>query len=84
MLKNKNNSAPTKRMQAIADVLDQDSYNWMASNHPDLLMAIETELEQGHQPADIRRYVTIHTQRIELALRCEQAARYARILLTER
>jgi hypothetical protein len=36
--------------------------------------AIETEVARGAAPSDIRRYVVQRTQRIELALRCEQAA----------
>jgi hypothetical protein len=47
---------------------------WVSDNHPRLAEAIEVEVDRGAVPADIRRYVMDKTQRLELALRCEQGA----------
>lgn len=60
----------------IGQALDQISHQWLGDTHPRLAEAIEFEVRAGVTPAEIRRYVMRQTQRAELALRCEQAARW--------
>jgi len=61
-------------LTAIGSALNAISWEWLNDNHPELAMAIEVEVDRGATPYAIRRYVVQRTQRIELALRCEQAA----------
>lgn len=63
-------------LQAIGDALDEISWEWLSDNYPRLAEAIKTEAERGATPDQVRRYVMQQTQRLELALRCEQAARW--------
>lgn len=60
----------------IGRALDEISWQWINDNHPLLAEAIEDEVSHGATPRQIRRYVVRQTQRYELALRCEQAARF--------
>jgi len=66
----------TKRFSRITQALDADSYQWLADNHPDLSEAIEVEVGHGAAPEAIRRHVVDVTDRVELARRCQQAARH--------
>ncbi len=61
---------------SIDEELDQISYEWLIQNHPALLHAMTKDINAGRQPADLRRRVLERTGRYELALRCEQAARW--------
>lgn len=63
-------------LTTIGSALDEISWEWLNDNHPQLAEAIETEVARGATPDVIRRYVMIRTQRLELALRCEQAAQH--------
>lgn len=63
-------------MPRLGAVLDKESYSWMAANHPEVLDAIEAEVAAGRSPQDVRLFVLRQTGRIEIALRCEQSARY--------
>lgn len=63
-------------MPRLGAELDKESYLWLASNHPNILDAIEAEVSAGRTPQDIRLFVIRQTGRPEIALRCEQAARY--------
>lgn len=63
-------------MNELARALDASSYEWLVSNHPAIAEALEKEVRNGAEPGQIRRAVLSHTQRLELALRCEQAARW--------
>ena len=65
-----------ERLMAIGSALDFISWEWLNDNHPELAEALELEVARGASPAAIRRYVMSRTQRLELALRCEQAANY--------
>jgi hypothetical protein len=60
----------------LSKALDGISYEWLMAQHPGLVAAIEAELGRGVTPARIKQRVLLHTQRLELALRCEQAARH--------
>ena len=65
-----------KDLARIGAALDEISFAWLSDNRPTLAEAIEIEVERGATPVQIRRFVMSKTQRIELALRCEQAARH--------
>lgn len=58
--------------------IDFDAYEWMTSQAPHYLLAIEKELKLGRTPAEIRYIVSsrVGPDRIGLAMRCEQAARH--------
>ena len=63
---------------ALTTALDRMSYEYLATNAPDLVVAIDQELHAGSAPESIRFIVQRHVgpDREGLALRCEQAARY--------
>lgn len=63
-------------MPRLGAELDKESYLWLAANHPNILEAIEAEVGTGRTPQDVRLFVTRQTGRLEIAMRCEQAARY--------
>lgn len=63
-------------MPRLGAELDKESYLWLAAQHPNILDAIEAEVSAGRAPQDVRLFVLRQTGRIEIALRCEQAARY--------
>ncbi|MBP8293899.1 MAG: hypothetical protein KAX65_14070 [Caldilineaceae bacterium] len=62
----------------LTAALDRMSYEYLSTNAPDLVVAIDRELRTGAQPEAIRFIVQRHVgpDREGLALRCEQAARY--------
>lgn len=62
-------------MQALERALDQESLTWLLTQHPNIAEAIENAVCNGATPEDIKRAVIRHTQRDDLARRCEQAAR---------
>ena len=63
---------------ALGAALDRMSYEYLATNAPDLLVAIDLELRNGTAPESVRFIVQRHVgpDREGLALRCEQAARH--------
>lgn len=63
-------------LTAIGKALDEISWWWLSDNFPRLAEAVQYEVERGAEPGQVRRYVMLQTQRNELALRCEQAARW--------
>jgi hypothetical protein len=63
-------------MPRLGAELDKESYIWLAPNHPNILEAIEAEVSAGHTAQQVRLFVIRQTGRPEIALRCEQAARY--------
>jgi len=65
-----------KDFATIGKALNEISWQWLNDNRPALAEAIEVEVGRDAEPQQIRRYVMAQTQRIELALRCEQAARW--------
>ena len=64
--------------KALTSALDRMSYEYLATNAPDLVVAIDQELRAGAEPETVRFIVQRHVgpDREGLALRCEQAARY--------
>ena len=63
-------------LPVIGRALDEISWDWISDNHPYLAEAIQAETQHGANPNQIRRFVMQQTQRTELALRCQQAARW--------
>lgn len=68
--------AKSFEMTRLGAVLDQESYEWLAANHPGILEAIEAEVAAGSTSDQIRLFVVRQTGRIEIAQRCEMAARH--------
>ncbi len=63
-------------LEGLAAALDRVSWQWLQDSHPLLAEALELTVGEGTTPAEVRRFVMAHTGRYELALRCEQAARW--------
>lgn len=61
---------------AIDNELDLLSYEWLLMHSSNLLKAVERDVAAGKDPAAIRQRVIERTGRLELAQRCEQAARH--------
>lgn len=74
----------TASMQPIGAVLDSMSWDWLQDNTPELAAAIREVVEGGARASDVRSYVMRQTERRELALRCEQAARHLLATLREK
>jgi hypothetical protein len=72
--------AQVTTMERLGRALDRESYEWLASQHPDILEAVETEVAAGRTPESIRLFVIRKTGRDELAARCEQAAYHCRAM----
>jgi type II secretory pathway component PulF len=68
----------TKTRSPILDALDIESYQYLSIAAPDLLAAIEAEVENGKSADQIQRLVAaeIGPEREALARRCRQAASY--------
>lgn len=68
----------TRGGDALTNALDRMSYEYLSTNAPDLILAIDQELRGGMEPEGVRFIVQRHVgpERDGLALRCEQAARY--------
>lgn len=58
--------------------LDEESYDWMELNFPNILDAIEHAVKAGADATAVRRQVLHQTQRPLMASRCEQVARHLR------
>lgn len=70
-----------KEMERLGKVLDAESYEWLASMHSEILEAVEAEVSAGSTPDQIRYFVLLRTGRPELAIRCQAAARHARVVV---
>lgn len=66
----------SQSFKPLTEALDKNSYEWLAGHDPDILSGIEAAIDSGVKPVDIKRHVLMQTNRLELAMRCEQAARY--------
>ena len=65
------------KLSQLGKALDQESYQYLIDNYPsELSESLEDAVEEGATPLDIRRFVMQNYERRELALRCEQAARW--------
>ena len=65
-----------KDLSVIGKALDEISWLWLADNFPGLADAIQDAVQDGVDSDQVRRYVMARVHRPEIALRCEQAARY--------
>ena len=70
-----------RKMPAIDEAINQESWLWMSDNLPELAEAIRAEVKSGANGPDIRRHVMQHTQRPRLAVRCEQAAEFVAVMI---
>lgn len=61
--------------EEIGAALDGMSLSWLNDTYPGLATALEKAMDAGARPEEVRRLVMARTQRMELAMRCEQAAR---------
>jgi hypothetical protein len=66
----------------LTEALDAMSYQWLSAQAPELVLAIDEELNSGRSPYQIRLVAQQHVgpDRDGLALRCEQAARHMQVL----
>ena len=55
--------------------LDAESWDWLSETMPSVARGVSVAVAAKQTPADIRRFVAGQTGRVELSLRCEQAAR---------
>lgn len=65
-----------RKMEGLGKALDEISWDWLEELYPGLAGALEAEMKRGAGPAEVKRFVLARTYRVELALRCEQAARH--------
>jgi len=72
--------AQALNMARLGAVLDKESYEWLASYSPGVLEAVEAEVLAGRSPEEIRMFVIRRTGRVEIAQRCEQAARHVKVM----
>ena len=54
--------------------LNEESWHWLQEANINLARALKAEVDRGATADDIRRFVTRHTGRVQLAARMEQAA----------
>ena len=64
------------KLSDLAQVLDAESYKWLAGNHPEIADALKKEVTGGITPDEIKSFVLRYTERYEFAVRCEAAARH--------
>ena len=74
----KDKKTDPKLGEFLSAALDYESYSYLLKHAPDLVDAIEKELEAGQTPDAIRWFISaqVGPERQALALRAEQAARY--------
>lgn len=65
-----------KDLPAIGAAINEESWEWLRDQIPQLAEGVSTEVGRGATPEQVRVYVLDRTERRELALRCEQAARH--------
>lgn len=60
----------------LAQAFDKGSWNMLSESDPELAAGIEDAVKNGETPEDVRRWAMAYTQRLPIALRCQQAAAY--------
>ncbi|MBP8294440.1 MAG: hypothetical protein KAX65_16800 [Caldilineaceae bacterium] len=72
-------------LSPLLAAIDYDAYEWLSTNAPHYLAAIEKEIQGGRSPEAIRQIVSsrVGPERQGLALRCEQAARHIKSIAIE-
>lgn len=70
--------ASTRPGAALRAAFDRESYEYLAENAPDIVVALAADLNNGMSTTDVRFLVQSYLgqDRKALAMRCEQAARY--------
>ena len=63
-------------LQSLGQILDYESYTWLAMNHPRITNALETAVLSGASVEDIKRQAWNHTQRPEIVVRMVNATRW--------
>lgn len=68
----------TKPGTILGAAFDKMSYEYLSTNAPDLVIAIEQELQSGLNPETVRFLAQTYVgpDRDNIARRCEQAARH--------
>lgn len=68
----------THTRAALRAAFDRESYEYLAENAPEIVVALAADLNNGMSTTDVRFLVQSYLgqERKALALRCEQAARY--------
>ena len=64
----------THMFTELEKAVNAESYEWLQDNYPDLARALESEVNRGATPKEIRRYIMEKTERAGIARRLEQAA----------
>ena len=66
------------RRSPILEAIDAESYDYLETAFPDLLIAIETEVKAGKTPEKVMKLVlqAVGQDRLALAYRCQQAAHH--------
>lgn len=64
--------------QPLEQAIDEDAYEYLSQHAPSYIKAIDNAVTNGATPEQIRWYVQVRvgSDRLSMALRCEQAARY--------
>jgi len=67
-----------ERFTELARELDRESWDWLSENLPDIADAVSLSVQRGATPDAIRSFVLRRcgSNRLELARRCESAARH--------
>lgn len=68
----------TEMFEGLDFAMDEESYEYLRDNYPIICMNVEKAVKLGAAPDMVRHRVLIRmgSHRIELATRCEAAARY--------
>jgi hypothetical protein len=63
-------------LEELGQALDSESHEWLLTQHPLIADRVEKAVSKGHTPEEIKWAVLRRTGRIEIAIRCELAARW--------
>lgn len=68
----------TRTYTKLGATLDEDSYDWLLREHPEIAVAVESEVLAGVDVEALRRYLTQHLgdNRQGMINRCIGAARH--------
>ena len=69
---------PYRPVPPMNPVIQKDAYDFLFNHYEEVLEAVEESIEQGYRPEEIYQHWLREAgfHRIELAKRCENAARY--------
>ena len=63
-----------REMPTLEAAINKESYEWLLDNAEGYATAVDHEVAAGATPDQVYRFVVSRTGRIEIALRCKQAA----------